>query len=309
MTTPTDKPVDGEESAAPLERPVRPPWLEFKAALEAAGFHPSRKLGQNFLLDDNMARAIAADAGIEPGRFVLEIGPGCGFLSVHLASFGARLLAVEIDTRLAPIARRFLGPFQSAEVIEHDVLAAKSRLAPEVLERLPDSEPWSLCSNLPYSISGPLLAIVSQLEHPPEVICCLVQKEVAERLAAGPGSGIWGPLSASFQESYSVSMGRLVPPQLFWPRPKVDSAVFIARLRPDLAPADVRRKRIAFFRELLQRRRQSIRRVLGDMVGRDIADGALLSVEMDPKARAETLTVEQLRALHREVEAPSSDPA
>lgn len=303
MTKSNDMVEDGEEPAASLARPVRPPWLEFKAALEAAGFHPSRKLGQNFLLDDNMARAIAADAGIEPGRFVLEIGPGCGFLSVHLASFGARLLAVEIDTRLAPIARRFLEPFPEAEIIEHDVLSTKSRLAPEVLERLPDSEPWSLCSNLPYSISGPLLAIVSQLDHPPEVICCLVQKEVAERLAAGPGSGIWGPLSASFQESYSVAMGRLVPPQLFWPRPKVDSAVFIARLRPDLAPAEVRRQRIAFFRELLQRRRQSIRRVLGDMVGRGPADEALISLDMDPKARAETLSVEQLRALHGEVEA------
>ena len=299
-----ESPHRPEATNAPLDRPVRPPWAEFKSALEAAGFHPSRKLGQNFLLDDNMARAIAADAGIDPGRFVLEIGPGCGFLSVHLASFGARLLCVEIDTRLAPIARRFLEPFPDAEVIEHDVLSTKSRLAPEVMARLPETEPWSLCSNLPYSISGPLLAIVSQLDHPPEVVCCLVQKEVAERLAAGPGSGIWGPLSASFQETYSVAMGRLVPPQLFWPRPKVDSAVFIARVRPNLAAPEVRRDRIAFYRELLQRRRQSVRRVLGDMVGREAADAALAALSMDPKGRAETLSVEQLRALHGEVEAP-----
>ena len=76
---------------------LRAPWSEFREALDAAGFHPSRRLGQNFLLDDNMARAIAQDAGVEPGRFVLEVGPGCGFLSVHLADRGARLLCSEVD--------------------------------------------------------------------------------------------------------------------------------------------------------------------------------------------------------------------
>lgn len=284
------------------DRPVRPPWLEFRAALDAADFHPSRKLGQNFLLDDNMARAIAGDAEVEPGRFVLEIGPGCGFLSVHLAFAGARLLAVEIDTRLAPIARHFLEPFPGAEVFERDVLSTKSTLDPDVLERLPSEEPWTLCSNLPYSISGPLLAIMSQLEHPPERVACLVQKEVAERLAAKPGDREWGPLTASFQETYDVRMGRLVPPQLFWPRPKVDSAVFVATLRTELAPAPLRRARVAFSRALLQRRRQSLRRVLGDLTSRDAADAAIAAVGLDPKCRAETLGLDELRALHGHVE-------
>ena len=104
-----------------------------------------------------MARAIAQDAGVEPGRFVLEVGPGCGFLSVHLADCGARLLCSEIDTRLAPIAARFLEPFPDAEVVLGDVLASKSQIAPHVLERLPAHSRWTLCSNDSFSRTRPSL--------------------------------------------------------------------------------------------------------------------------------------------------------
>jgi len=281
-------------------RPERPPWATFKEALERAGFRPSRRLGQNFLLDDNMARAIAADAEVAPGRFVLEVGPGCGFLSVHLAHAGARLLCVEVDPRLAPIATAFLEPYPDAEVMELDVLGSKSAIAPEVLERLPapGESPWTVAANLPYSISGPFLAALARLEHPPETVVCLVQKEVAERLAGAPGSDAWGPLSASFGEAYVTRLGRSVPPSLFWPRPKVDSAVFVARLRDDLAPPALRRERVELYRRLLGRRRQSLRRVLRELAGAEAADAALEAVGLEPNVRAETLGVEQLRALH-----------
>ena len=285
------------------DRPDRPPWADFKAALERAGFHPSRRLGQNFLLDDNMARAIASDAGVTPGLFTLEVGPGCGFLSVHLAHAGARLLCVEIDPRLAPIAREFLGPYPEAEVIEADVLASKSRLAPEVLERLPSDGAWTLCANLPYSISGPFLATVAQLQNPPSRVTCLVQKEVAERLASAPGDATWGPLSAAFQEAYEVALGRSVPPQLFWPRPKVDSAVFTAELRGDLAVPEERARRMQFYRDLMQRRRKSLRRVLSDLVGGARATRSLEAMDLDPLRRAETLSLPELRALEREARA------
>lgn len=286
--------VGGDDGA---NRPVRPPWSEFRAALDAAGFRPSKRLGQNFLLDDNMARAIAADAGVEPGRFVLEVGPGCGFLSVHLAHAGARLLAVEIDPRLAPIARRFLEPYPSAEVIECDVLASKSSLAAEVAARLPAAEPWTLCANLPYSISGPFLATIALLDRPPARVCCLVQGEVAERLAASPGDPAWGPLSAVFQESFDVALGRPVPPGLFWPRPGVDSRVFVADVRKGLAEPDLRRRRAAFYRELMRARRKSLRRVLSDLDGGARATEALAALELDPMRRAETLSLDELRSL------------
>lgn len=299
----------------PTDRPARPPWLEFKKALDAQGFHPSRRFGQNFLLDDNMARAIASDA-VAPGpaddgarslagRFVLEIGPGCGFLSVHLAHAEARLLAVEIDPKLAPIAAKFLEPYPDAEVIEHDIMASKSALSPAVLGRLPEAgQDWTLCANLPYSISGPLLAVCSLLPNPPERVACLVQKEVAERLAAVPGTSDWGPLTAAFQETYHVAMGRSVPPQLFWPRPKVDSAVFIATRHPVLPPLELRKRRVLFARKLLERRRQSLRRVLADSIGGPTADAALEALGIEPKRRAETLGLPELRALEAFPEAP-----
>ncbi|MEM9379098.1 MAG: 16S rRNA (adenine(1518)-N(6)/adenine(1519)-N(6))-dimethyltransferase RsmA [Planctomycetota bacterium] len=280
-------------------RPARPPWSEFRSALEAAGFHPSRRLGQNFLLDDNMARAIAADAEVEQGRFVLEIGPGCGFLSVHLAHAGARLLCVEIDDRLAPIARSFLAPYPGAEVLLGDALATKSSLHPEVEARLPSQGPWTLCANLPYSISGPLLALLARLDHPPTRVCCLVQKEVAERLAAAPGDGAWGPLSAAFQEVFEVRITRTVPPQLFWPRPKVDSAVFVGEVRADLASAELRGRRIDFYRQLMQRRRKTLRRVLADLVGASTAGRALEGAGLDGARRAETLDLDELRSLEQ----------
>ena len=284
-------------SGTDTSRPERPAWAEFKLALDAAGFHPSRRLGQNFLLDDNMARAIASDAAIERDRFVLEVGPGCGFLSVHLAHAGARLLAVEIDPRLAPIARRFLELYPGAEVIEADVLGSKSRLAPEVLERLPQAGEWTVAANLPYSISGPFLAALARLEHPPTLVACLVQKEVAERLASSPGSKTWGPLSAVFGETFETRLKRSVPPQLFWPRPKVDSAVFVATCVERLAAAPLRASRIDFYRDLLGRRRQTVRRVLRDLMGAERADAALGHAGIEPGVRAETLPIEALRTL------------
>ncbi|MEL6430198.1 MAG: 16S rRNA (adenine(1518)-N(6)/adenine(1519)-N(6))-dimethyltransferase RsmA [Planctomycetota bacterium] len=279
-------------------RPERPPWASFKTALDAAGFRPSRRFGQNFLLDDNMARAIAADAGVESGRFVLEVGPGCGFLSVHLAHAGARLVCIEIDPRLAPIAAGFLAPYPDAEVIVADVLGSKSQLADVVLERLPESGPWTVAANLPYSISGPFLAALARLPHPPSRVACLAQKEVAERLAAAPGSKAWGPLTAAFGETYETSLGRIVPPQLFWPRPKVDSAVFVAEVRAELAPASLRAGRIDFYRALLGRRRQTVRRVLKDLAGAERAEAALIAANVDPGARADTLSMDLLRGLH-----------
>ena len=101
----------------------RPPWSAFRAALEDAGFRPSKRLGQNFLLDENMCRALVRDSGAGPGDLVLEVGAGCGFLTAHLAESGARVLAVEVDARLFEVARGFLGAQESVELLHCDALA------------------------------------------------------------------------------------------------------------------------------------------------------------------------------------------
>ncbi|HPF14844.1 MAG TPA: rRNA adenine N-6-methyltransferase family protein, partial [Planctomycetota bacterium] len=145
------------------EAPSRPPWKQFKEALQAQGFRPSRRFGQNFLLDENTARAIVADAGVVAGDRVLEIGTGCGFLTVHLAHAGVALLTVEIDPRLADVAESFLEPYANVRLVRGDALAGKHRLHPEV-EAWSEGGPWHLVANLPYAISGPLLALVGGLE-------------------------------------------------------------------------------------------------------------------------------------------------
>ena len=127
-----------------------------------------------------------------------------------------------------------------------------------------------------------------------------MQKEVAERLASAPGDSTWGPPLCGLPEAYGVTLGRQVPPQLFWPRPKVDSAVFIAELRDDLAPLEERARRMQFYRDLMQRRRKSLRRVLSDLVGGARATRSLLALDLDPLRRAETLSLPELRALEQE---------
>ena len=303
MSGPVEGPGEstpGAPSGAADARPPRPPWSRFRRALEDAGFHPSKRLGQNFLLDENMARAIAEEAGVQPGERVLEVGPGCGFLSVHLAHAGAELLCVEVDPRLAPIAADFLAPYPSARVVLADALGGKNTLGPEVVAWLDagGERPWRLVSNLPYSISGPVLALAAARDVPPVSFTVLVQREVGERLAAAPGTAEWGPLGLAVQLSHAVELGRPVPPGLFWPRPKVDSAVVHGRVRADRAPGPVRRAAIGLARELFTRRRQVLRRVLGEALGdRAEAEARLARLGLDPGRRAETLTPAEWLAL------------
>jgi len=277
--------------------PARPPWSEFKSALAAAGFRPSRRLGQNFLLDANMARAIARDADIAAEDVVLEVGPGCGFLSVHLAHAGARLIACEIDERLHAVAGRFLEPYSNVTLLLADALASKHELAPELDALLPPTSDWHVASNLPYSISGPFLAILAQRAAPPRSITVLVQLEVGERLASKPATGAWGPLSIAVQTAYSVKLVRTVGPELFWPRPRVSSAVMRLELLEDLAPVEDRQRRLALARALFLHRRQSLGRVLRGQLGPEAALAALSALGLDPGERAENLDMAVLAAL------------
>jgi 16S rRNA (adenine1518-N6/adenine1519-N6)-dimethyltransferase len=279
-------------------RPPRPPWSEFREALKGAGFRPSRRLGQNFLLDENAARAIARDAQVGCGDFVLEVGPGCGFLSVHLAHAGVRLLAVEIDERLAPIAQRFLGPYPDAQVVVGDILAGKHSLCESVLAALPPDGNWHLVSNLPYSVSAPLLALCAGLDCPPSSITVLVQEEVAQRLLARPATREWGPLTVSVLQGFTLQRIRGLAPGLFWPKPKVRSTLVRMTRREDLAPAGERRFRSAFVARLMRQRRQSLARVLKDMLeSREQASRLLAERGLGGEVRADTLGLEDLWGL------------
>lgn len=277
-------------------------WSELRARLEAEGFHPSRTLGQNFLRDVSMARAIARDSGVGEGDFVLEVGPGCCMLSLRLLELGVRLLAVEIDARLARIARERLARAErgSAEVLECDVLAGKHALAPEVLERLPRAGDWHVVANLPYSAGTPFLALIARLEHPPRSATVLLQRELVERLAAQPGSKVWGPVGARVRLAYDVRLVRRVGPELFWPRPKVDSAVARLDLRPERPAPELAQRFDRIVDGLFQARRKALGGRLGELWGsRERALEALAELGIEPRARVETLSVEQLVELAR----------
>jgi 16S rRNA (adenine1518-N6/adenine1519-N6)-dimethyltransferase len=272
----------------------RPPWAHFQERLEEAGFRPSRRLGQNFLLDENMLRAIAKDARIVRGETLLEVGPGLGFLTRHLLESGAELVCVEIDARLLEIARSWIQGPPEPRWVHGDVLAGKHTLAPRVTEALPPNSNWQLVSNLPYSIAAPLLAVLADLEHPPRGMTMLVQREVAERIVARPGSSDWGLLSIALQTDYEVELVRHVPPQLFWPRPEVDSSVLrLLRKSAPLEPAR-RRQLIQLAARLFQRRRQTLGRVLGELWGREPALARLADLGWQPSRRAEELDLGEI---------------
>ena len=279
----------------------RPPWSVFRAELEAVGFRPSKSLGQNFLIDPNAAHSIAADAEFAPSAFVLEVGAGCGFLSLHLVELGAELLAVEIDARLLDVARRLLAGSADVRWWLGDALEGKHALAPGLAGELPADGPWHLVSNLPYSISAPLLAVLARHPNPPRSMTVLVQEEVARRIAAHPGDPEWGALSARLGLVYEAQAGRSVGAQLFWPRPRVASRVvrLVLREAGELAP----REALAFdalVDALFQHRRKQLVAILAERLhDRPTAQALAQSAGLDPRARPEILTPQELLALSR----------
>ncbi|MFT5288971.1 MAG: 16S rRNA (adenine1518-N6/adenine1519-N6)-dimethyltransferase [Planctomycetota bacterium] len=276
----------------------RPAWATLRGLLEAEGFRPSKSLGQNFLVDANMARAIARDAQVQKGEHVLEVGPGCASLSMELAALGVDLVCVEIDARLARIARKVLAPYPAVRILETDVLGKKSSLAEPVTEILDDwgKEPWHLAANLPYAVSGPVMVVLSRRPVPPNSITVLVQREVAERIAAKPGTRQHGPLGLKLAPLYTASLVRSVPAGLFWPQPRVESSVLRLERRAEDPGSLVAYDRLVD--GLFQRRRKTLRAALGAHLGDPGRAGAALAqAGLDPVARAETLSWRSLREL------------
>ena len=289
--------VGGEEAP---RAPARPAWSEFRRALEERGFRPSRRLGQNFLRDGNMARAIVRDARVLAGDFVLEVGPGCGFLTLHLAALGARVLAIEIDPRLLEVARELLTPWPNVRFVLGDALAGKHALSPGLLDALPRSGPWHVVSNLPYAAGTPILALCARLPNPPASMTCLVQRELAERITASPGGREWGALAVRMQTAYLCELVRPVPPDLFWPRPKVESSLLRLELREARPGAEELARLDGLLELLFRQRRKSVGGLLASRLGgREAAERLLGSLGIRPDARPERLETESLLAIVR----------
>lgn len=247
----------------------RDPFASFLARMEAVGFRPSSVLGQNFLLDPSLHRFLADRAGPTAADTVVEIGVGLGFLTRELAARAGAVLAVEIDARLLQLAREDLGAAANITWVHADALSGPDRsLCPAIAAATPAAAGGRtlVVANLPYSVSGPLLAELCALPQLPERCVLLVQKELAQRIAAPAGDPEYGGLAVQVQALYQARLVRDVGPQVFRPRPKVVSAVLALERRTD-SPlvgrnGTARRNFGVFVRQLFQQRRKALRTTL-----------------------------------------------
>ena len=244
----------------------RDPFSKYRDELAAAGFKPSTSRGQNFLLDPSLHRWIAEQAGPTAADTVVEIGVGLGFLTRELAARAGKLLAVEIEPRLLAIAKRELAGADNIEWLLEDALGGPGRTLATRIAEVAEACTGRLLviANLPYSVSGPMLAELAQLSRLPDRIVVLVQKELGQRLAASHGSGTYGGLSGLMQSMFVVHSLRDVSPSVFRPKPKVWSSIIGLDRRTEvpaeLLPAPARRRFSLFLRKLFGQRRKALRR-------------------------------------------------
>jgi 16S rRNA (adenine1518-N6/adenine1519-N6)-dimethyltransferase len=252
-----------------------------RALLDEHGLAPSRALGQNFVADPNTVRRIARLAGVGAGDRVVEIGAGLGSLTLALAESGAEVVAVEIDRYLVGVLRSVVEPV-GVRVVLGDALTIDWA---ELLGRPDEEAPWVLVANLPYNVATPLvlrlLAEVPVIER----MLVMVQLEVGERLAASPGSGAYGIPSVKVAYWGRATVVGRVPPTVFLPRPKVDSALVEIR-RHGAPPVDIGPDRLfPLVEQGFGQRRKMLRRVLAGVV----APEAFAAAGVRPEARAEEL--------------------
>jgi 16S rRNA (adenine1518-N6/adenine1519-N6)-dimethyltransferase len=248
--------------------------------LDGSGLAPRRDLGQNFVADPNTVRRIASLAEVGAGDHVVEIGAGLGSLTLALADTGAEVLAVEIDAGIVPVLRRVVADRPNVTVVEADAMRA------DWSELLAASDRWTLVANLPYNVGTPL--VCDLLDEVPAITSMLVmvQKEVAERFAAAPGSKQYGAVSVKTAFWGRARLVATVPASVFVPRPNVESAlVRIDRHEPpDVDPADLFR----LVKQAFGQRRKMLRRSLAGTVTADQFGAA----DVSPEARPETLGVD-----------------
>jgi 16S rRNA (adenine1518-N6/adenine1519-N6)-dimethyltransferase len=267
---------------------------DLRRLAQALGVSPTKQLGQNFVVDANTVRRIARAAALDPADVVLEVGPGLGSLTLALLDAAAGVVAVEVDPVLAAalpgtVAERRPDAAGRLRVLAQDALT---------LTAVDDPQPTALVANLPYNVSVPVL--LTALERLPSLRhgLVMVQAEVAERLAAGPGEPAYGVPSVKAAWWASVRRAGSVPRAVFWPVPNVDSGlVAFTRREPPSSAAG----RAAVFRcvdAAFSQRRKTLRAALAGLAGSpDTAERALRAAGIDPRTRGEQLGVAEFTAL------------
>lgn len=262
-------------------------------------FSFSKGLGQNFLSDRHVLEKIVEAAQISFG--VLEIGPGFGVLTRELAENAEKVVSVEIDKRLIPVLEYTLSDFDNVSVIENDILKADVR---KIIEENFGGEPVSIAANLPYYITTPIIARLLELKLPVQNIVVMVQKEVAERICAAPGTKDYGAISVLCRYYTEPEIITKVPAACFVPPPKVDSAVLRLRVldAPSVSPKDEK----LFFRLVkagFAQRRKTLLNCMshGLSLEKSLCTEILSACGIEPNIRAERLSLEEFAAISDEL--------
>jgi 16S rRNA (adenine1518-N6/adenine1519-N6)-dimethyltransferase len=269
--------------------------IRTKEILKKYGFSFKKSLGQNFLIDPNILKRITEYAGLSKENAVIEIGPGIGALTEHLARTSGKVLAFEIDQRLLPILEDTLSPYDNVKVVHQDILKADVREL--IQQELSGYKDIMVVANLPYYVTTPIILRLLGDQLPIKGICVMLQKEVGDRIAASPGTKEYGSLSIAIQYYTEAETVMTVPKTVFMPQPNVDSSVI--KLTKREVPL-VKVKDEEFFFTVTRSSFAQRRKTLLNNLTSQLPDGkkkkesiiqALESIDIDPTRRGETLSV------------------
>ncbi|AZP92233.1 16S rRNA (adenine(1518)-N(6)/adenine(1519)-N(6))-dimethyltransferase RsmA [Enterococcus mundtii] len=277
-----------------------------KEILLKHGFSFKKSLGQNFLTEPNILRKIIETGQIDQQTNVIEVGPGIGALTEQIARHAKQVVAFEIDDRLIPVLADTLSPYPNVTVIHQDIL--KTDLAEAVRTKFNEQLPLKVVANLPYYITTPIMMHFLESDVVVDEMIVMMQKEVADRISAKPGTKAYGSLSIAVQYYMEASLAFIVPKTVFVPQPNVDSAILklTRRATPAVSVTDEK----AFFRltkAAFQQRRKTLWNNLQHAYGKDEETKrwlteSLTEAGIDPKRRGETLSLGEFAALSNAME-------
>jgi 16S rRNA (adenine1518-N6/adenine1519-N6)-dimethyltransferase len=276
------------------------------------GIQPNTRHGQNFLIDLNLVDVLVEAAELDEGDVVLEIGTGTGSLTARMAQRAAWVISVELDQALHQLAREETADFQNVTLLKMDALRNKNTLRPEIIaavqEKLSEERgrQFKLAANLPYNIATPVISNLLSTPITPVSMTVTIQKELADRITASPGTKDYSALSIWVQAQCRARIVRVMPPSVFWPRPKVNSAII------QITPDETLRACIPdpeFFhqhvRAMFFHRRKFLRSVLvsayKEHLEKSDVDAIMAEQSLGPQSRAEELDVERMLALSEAV--------
>lgn len=272
-----------------------------KEILQKYGFSFKKSLGQNFLIDPNILRNIVSHAHLTDNSGAIEVGPGIGALTEHLARGAKKVVSFEIDQRLLPVLEDTLSPYDNVKIVHSDIL--KADVEAVIAEEMPDIDDIMVVANLPYYVTTPILMKLLNDRLPIRGFVVMMQKEVADRITAKPGTKEYGSLSIAIQYYCTADIAMIVPKTVFMPQPNVDSAV-LRLIKHEKPPVDVIDEDFLFVvtrASFVQRRKTILNNLQAALPNgkakKDEILAALEAADVDPKRRGETLSIQEFGAL------------